>query len=114
LSWLAEWRANLDSPGVVVGNEFLGGPLAILEPGLIDLEKAQVLSSSLRGVVDLGEVVEHGTNVRHGPGVPLDVETASSGHFGNFGTGSRIFMTADLKMKLEKCSNEFESLIMSK
>ncbi|KAI6754104.1 hypothetical protein HG530_013280 [Fusarium avenaceum] len=64
-----------DLPGVASGNEVVGGELATGgHTGLGDLEELEV------GLVDLGaaigtarsEVVDDGTLVRLGPGVPLD------------------------------------------
>lgn len=64
-----------DLPGVASGNELVGGELASGgHTGLGDLEELEV------GLVDLGaaigtarsEVVDDGTLVRLGPGVPLD------------------------------------------
>lgn len=41
LAW-GNGLGDLDGPGEVVGDELLGGPLAAVEAGLVDLEEAQV------------------------------------------------------------------------
>jgi len=85
-----------DRPGQVVVDELGGSPLTILVTSGVDLEELQVSSLSRGGVVDLGHVVDNGTNVRLGPGVPLDVNLSSSSDCGDLSTSSSILVASNL------------------
>jgi hypothetical protein len=87
---------DLDGPSEVVGDELLGGPLATVETGLVDLEEAQVRGLGGGRVVDLGEVVDDGAVVGRGPGVPGHVDGSAGRNLCDFGTSGRILVTGDL------------------
>ena len=81
-----------DGPGVAVGDQVIGGPAvgsSVVEALLIDLEEGEVTGGGGGAVVAgaLGEVVEDGAVVRLGPGVPLELDLATSSDLGDLGTG---------------------------
>lgn len=70
---------NLDEPAVAVLNELVGTPLAggggtVDKADLVDLEELEggLVNGLAAGGAAVGEVVDHRTVVRLGPGVPLD------------------------------------------
>ena len=81
---------NSDSPGVAVGNQVVGSPVlgsGIVETLLVDLEEGKVAGRGGSAVIAsaLGEVVDDRTVVRLGPGVPLELDLATSGDSGKLG-----------------------------
>lgn len=82
---------NSDGPGVAVGDQIVGGPVlgsGIVQALLVDLEEREVASGDGSAVVAgaLGEVVQDGTVVRLGPGVPLELDLTTSSDGGDLGT----------------------------
>lgn len=84
------------SPGQVVLDELCGSPLAVVVTSLVDLEEVQVGGFSRGGIVNLGHVVDNGTNVGIGPGVPLDVDGSSGSNLGDFGTSGGVLVASNL------------------
>jgi hypothetical protein len=79
-----------DGPGEVVLDEIIGSPVlgsGIVQSLLVDLEEGKVTSRSRGAVVTgaLRQVVQNGTVVRLGPGVPLELDLATSGDRGDLG-----------------------------
>ena len=85
-----------NGPGVVVADQLGGSPLAVLVAGSVDLEELQVRSLGRSWVVDLGHVVDDGTDVGFGPGGPLDVDRSSSSDLGDLSTGSGVLVAGNL------------------
>ena len=85
-----------DRPGEVVVDELGSSPLAVLVTSLVDLEEAQVSGLSGGSVVDLGHVVKDRTDVRLGPGVPLDVNGATSSDLSDLSTSSGVLVASNL------------------
>lgn len=83
---------NSDSPGVAVGDQVVGGPAlrrGIVEALLVDLEEGKVAGRGGSAVIAsaLCEVVDNGTVVRLRPGVPLELDGATSSNGGDLSTG---------------------------
>jgi hypothetical protein len=79
-----------DGPSEVVLDEVVGGPVlrsGIVQSLLVDLEEGQVTSLDGSAVVTsaLRQVVQNGTVVRLGPGVPLKLDLTTSGDSGDLG-----------------------------
>jgi hypothetical protein len=83
-------------PGVVVGNELVRSPLAVLETGSVNLEELKVGRLGGGGILNLGEVVDDGTDVGRGPGGPRDVELATSSDLRDLGTGGCVLVAGNL------------------
>jgi hypothetical protein len=92
----SDGAGDRDGPGQVVLDELGGSPLTILVANGVDLEELQVSSLSRGGVIDLGHVVDNGTDVRLGPGVPLDVNLSSGSDRGNLSTSCSILVASNL------------------
>lgn len=80
-----------DSPSEVVLDEIVGSPVlgsGIVQSLLVNLEEGEVTSFNLSAVVTgaLRQVVQNGTVVRLGPGVPLELDLATGGDRGESGT----------------------------
>jgi hypothetical protein len=81
-----------DRPLAIGSNELVGSPLArsgaaIDQASLVNLEELEGLLVDGGAVITsaLGEVVDDGTVVRLGPGVPLELDLATSGDRGELG-----------------------------
>ena len=84
-----------DGPGVAVLDQVVGCPAVgggVVESLLVDLEEGKVTGGDGSAVVTgaLGQVVKDGTVVRLGPGVPLELDGATSGDSGDLGTGLAV------------------------
>jgi len=84
---------NSDGPGEVVGDEVVRGPVlgrGVVQASLVNLEEREVTSRDAGAVVTSapGQVVQNGTVVRLGPGVPLELDGTTSSDSGNSGAGS--------------------------
>lgn len=89
-----EALGDVDGPGVVVGDELVGGPLVgggVEDTRLVELEEAQGGLVGLGAVaLALREVVEDRAVVALGPGVPLEVKAAASGDLDGGLTGGGL------------------------
>lgn len=79
-----------DGPGEVVGDEVVRGPAlrsGIVQSLLVNLEEGKVTSFNGSAVVTGAprQVVQNGTVVRLGPGVPLELDLTTSGDSGELG-----------------------------
>jgi hypothetical protein len=83
-------------PGVVVGDELVRSPLAVLEASSVNLEELKVARLGSGGIVNLGKVVDDGTDVGLGPGGPRDVELATSGNSSNLCASSGVLVASNL------------------
>ena len=82
---------NSDGPGVTIRDQVVGSPVlgsTIVESLGVNLEEGKVTSGGGSAVVAgaLGQVVDDGTVVRLGPGVPLELDGATSLDRGDLGT----------------------------
>ena len=82
---------NSDGPGVAVGDQVVGSPVlggGVVEALGINLEEREVTSRDGSAVIAsaLGQVVQNGTVVRLGPGVPLELDGTTSSDSGDLGT----------------------------
>lgn len=67
-------------PGVVVGNQLVGSPLAVLVTSTLNLKPLEILLLDGLEVAGVGSSVsENGANVGCGPGAPVEVDFATSG-----------------------------------
>lgn len=87
---------NGNAPGEVVSDELRRSPLSILVASLIDFEEVQTRSLGGSCIINLRKVVEDWTNVRLGPGVPLDIDSATSLDSSDLSTSSGVFVASDL------------------
>lgn len=90
-----ERLGDSDGPGVAVGDQLVGGPVVgggVVETLLVDLEERQVARGDGGAVIAsaLRHVVEDGTVVGLGPGVPLELDLATSGDLGGDSTGLTV------------------------
>lgn len=81
-----------DGPGVAIGDQVVRGPVlggGVVQALLVDLEEREVAGGGLGAVVTVAprHVVEDGTVVRLGPGVPLELNLATSSDLSSLGAG---------------------------
>lgn len=104
---------DLDEPAVAVLDELVGAPLAggggaVDEADLVDLEELEsgLVDGLAAGGAAVGEVVDHGTVVGLGPGVPLDGDLVTSrDNSMAFGVG-RVTVADDISRGESIRSNE--------
>ena len=75
-------------------DKLVRGPLVgggVEDTSAIELEELEaLLLSSAAVAIALGQVVQNGAVVRLGPGVPLELDGATSGDSGDLGTGLAV------------------------
>ena len=96
LAWSERFR-DRHLPCITCGDQVVGGPVlgsTVVKTGLVDLEEGKVTGGDGGAVITsaLGEVVDDGTVVRLGPGVPLELDLATSGDGGDLATGSTALL----------------------
>jgi hypothetical protein len=103
-------RWDLDHPAVVVGNQLVIAPSAryccvVDKAHSINLEKLEsCLIHSFAGITTVGEVGNHRTVMRVGPGSPLKTDLVSSSHHGvSLGVGG-IEMANNVVGSIVRCS----------
>lgn len=88
----SERRGDVHGPGVVVGNHLVGRPV-VSETGFVNLDPLQGGLVGIGAVAGaLGDVGDHGADVRFGPGGPLEINLSTSLHRGRRGGGLGILV----------------------